>query len=208
MKLYDVSMCIEPTMAVYKNKEEKKPIILQSAFFDKQGVYETTMTMNLHTGTHIDFPLHTLPNGKTSRSYDLTTFLGKAKVFDLTHVVDHISKADLINLPIENDDFVLFKTKNSFSEAFEFEFIYVDISAANYLVEKHVRGVGVDALGIERAQPNHPTHDALLGNNIVILEGLRLKDVVAKTYPWVALPLKIDDVEALPVRVVLIDDEV
>ena len=208
MIIHDISMNINPEMTVYKNRDNKRPELINAASFEKEGVYETKLSMNLHTGTHIDFPLHTIRNGSNSNQYKLETFLGKAKVLDLLHVNDHISESDLISFDINEDDFVLLKTKNSETELLDFEFVYVDLSAAKYLAKKKIRGVGIDSLGIERNQANHPTHDTLLNQNIIILEGLRLKDIEAKTYDFICLPLKIDDVEALPVRAILIENTV
>ena len=207
MMIHDISMNIHPLMTVYKNRDNKRPEFTIAASFEKEGVFETKIAMNLHTGTHIDFPLHTIQDGKNSNYFLLDSMIGKAKVFDLTHVVDHITQSDLEGLEINEFDFILLKTKNSLSESFEFDFIYLDLSAAKFLADKMIRGVGIDSLGIERNQVNHPTHDTLLSHNIIILEGLRLKDIKPKTYDFICLPLKIDSVEALPVRAILIEND-
>ena len=207
MIIHDISMSIKPDMTVYKNRDNKRPEFFQAATFEKEGVFETKVSMNLHTGTHIDFPLHTIANGRNSNDHPIETFIGQAKVIDLKHLTDHISMADLLNFTINEGDFILLKTKNSFTEEFDFDFVYLDQSAASYLAKKKIRGVGIDALGIERNQPNHPTHDLLLSNNIIILEGLRLRQIHAKTYDFIALPLKIDNVEALPVRAILLEKD-
>ena len=68
---------------------------------------------------------------------------------------------------------------------------------------KEIKGVGIDALGIERNQT--PTHKLLLGAGIIIIEGLRLKDVPEGEYFLIALPLKIKDVEAAPTRAILVE---
>ncbi len=201
--IHDISMTIKKDMVVYKNRDTKKPSFKTSATFEEKGVYETDVSMNLHTGSHIDFPLHTIENGKTSLNENLETLMGEAKVFDLTHLNEKISKKDIEDLDIQANDFVLFKTRNSFEDFFNFEFIYVALDAAEYLKDKKVRGVGIDALGIERNQEGHPTHDTLLENDIIILEGINLKTVEPKTYEMICLPLKIHDVEALPVRAIL-----
>jgi len=78
-------------------------------------------------------------------------------------------------------------------------------SAAKYLAEKQIKGVGVDALGIERDQAGHPTHKTLMNHNIVILEGLRLKDIVPQSYILIALPLKFEGLDGSPVRAVLLE---
>jgi arylformamidase len=202
--IYDISMTIHPKMTVYKDKQEKLPIINQVNSFEKDGNYESSITMNLHTGTHIDFPLHMIETGNNSNTENLNILTGKAKVFDFTHLNEKITYEDIKNLQINENDFVIFKTKNSFVEEFDYDFIYLAIDAANYLTDKKIRGVGIDALGIERAQKNHPTHKILLSNNIIILEGLRLKDIKEDLYELFCLPLKIANVEALPVRAILI----
>ncbi len=202
---YDISMPIQLGMPVYKNYPDKTPSFEVIRTFEQHTVFETNITMNLHTGTHLDFPKHTLPQGGTSTGHDLTALIGSATVIDLTHVDGGITREDLEPVSIQPGDFVLFKTKSSWDETFNPEFIYVSLSAAKYLVERQVRGVGVDALGVERAQPGHPTHDLLLSNNIIILEGIQLKDVPAGTYKMTCLPLHIVGVEALPVRAILED---
>ncbi len=201
--IYDISMKIHPDMPVYKNREEKKPVFETVKTFEHDGVFETNLTFNLHTGTHIDYPLHTIKGGYNSYNHSLEPFLGTAKVIDVTHVKDGITENELIHHDIQENDFIIFKTKNSFSEKFLFDFTYLEKTGARYLVEKKVRGVGIDALGIERDQPNHPTHDTLLSKDIIILEGVRLKEVPEGLYELIMLPLNIDDVEALPVRAIL-----
>jgi len=204
---YDISMPIRVGMPVYKNYPDKTPSFEVVRTFEKNTVFETNITMNLHTGTHLDFPKHTLPDGGTSTDHDLTPLIGSATVYDLTSVEAGIDRSDLEPLNIQAGDFVLFKTKSSWDTTFNPDFIYVNESAATYLVERKVRGVGVDALGVERAQPGHPTHDLLLSNGIIILEGIQLKDVPQGPYKMTCLPLKIDGVEALPVRAILENDE-
>jgi kynurenine formamidase len=100
---------------------------------------------------------------------------------------------------------VLLKTKNSLQDQFDFSFVYLEKSGAAYLAQKKVRGVGIDALGIERDQPDHETHKTLLGAEIWIIEGLRLGDVPEGSYILAVMPLKVKSVEALPVRAALLD---
>ena len=202
--IYDISMEINPNIQTYKRDKSKSPVFNQTGTFDKNGVYETTLTIGLHTGTHVDYPLHMIENGKTSNSEVLEKLIGKAKVYDLTSVTDSIGYDDIKDLDIAENDFVLFKTRNSFEEEFNFEFIFVNESAANYLVKQKVRGVGIDSLGIERSQKGHPTHKILLLNDSVIIEGLRLKAVDEGEYNLYCLPLKIANTEASLARVILI----
>lgn len=203
--IYDISYKLSPDIQVYKDNPSKKPVFTTTSNHVENHVHETTITINLHTGTHVDFPLHMIEGGATSDSEDLNPLIGECKVLDLTHVKEAITVLDLKQFEIEKHDFLLFKTKNSFSETFLFDFTYLTEDAAIYLKDKKIRGVGTDGLGIERAQSNHLTHKTLLSNNIIIIEGLRLKDIEPKTYDFICLPLSIEGVEASLARAILIE---
>lgn len=204
MKIYDISMEIHPNMPVYKNLESKKPSFKNVANFKDNGHYETDITMNVHTGTHIDFNLHMLEDGQTSSEVKVSDYITEARVFDLSYVLEIITKENLTNLAIRKGDFVIFKTRNSNDETFNPNFVFVGQSAALYLAEIGIKGVGIDALGIERSQPGHPTHKALMAKNIIILEGLQLSNIRSGVYTLIALPLKLRGLDASPCRAILL----
>ncbi len=158
MKIYDISMPIHSAMTVYKNKEEKRPKLEIIRDYETSSAFESKISLEMHTGTHLDMPLHMLEGGKTIEALDLEKVIRPCKVFDFTALSEKISKPDLEKKQIEIGDFLLFKTKNSYQQDFDFEFVYLDELGASYLKEKKVVGVGIDALGIERAQSNHVTH--------------------------------------------------
>jgi arylformamidase len=130
------------------------------------------------------------------------------RVLDLTDVEDGIEASHLEEFHIKEGEFILFKTRNSFREGFDPDFIYLKHEGAKYLAKLGIKGVGIDALGIERSQPDHATHKTLLEQGILILEGLRLKDVPPGEYTLAAAPLKITGVEAAPVRALLIEGKI
>lgn len=204
MKIYDISMDIHEDMVVYKNKEKKKPKITAAQDHTTGSSYESFITMEMHTGTHIDAPLHMIEGGATMEGYGLESFIRKCKVLDLTDVEDRITKAALQEKNIVKGDFILFKTKNSFATKFDFQFVFLEKSGAVYLKEIGIVGVGIDALGIERDQPQHETHKTLLNHGIIIIEGLQLKEIGEGEYTLIAPPLKIRNVEAAPTRALLI----
>jgi arylformamidase len=203
MKIYDVTAPIFEGMTVYKNKPEKQPKITT---ITNGYVTESRIDMDVHTGTHIDAPLHMVTKGETFETISIEKLVGNCKVFDLTDVQDRISKTDLEKFPIQKNDFVLFKTRNSFEDEFNFEFIFLSEDGAKYLAEIGVRGIGIDALGVERSQEGHPTHKTLFENGIIIIEGLRLKEVPEGEFFMVAAPLKIQGTDAAPARVLLFKD--
>ncbi len=206
MKIYDVSMMIDQDMQVYKNKKDKKPVIETVSDFSYASSHETKISMNLHTGTHLDFPLHMLPKGETSDALDLTKLIREVKVFDMTHLQDAITANDLIKKDIKQNDFILFKTRNSSEDFYNNDFIYIKEDASQYLASKKIVGVGVDGLGVERDQKDHPTHKILMNHDILIIEGLRLHNIKEGKYFMYALPIKIKHVDALPLSVILIEE--
>lgn len=204
--IYDISYPLHEGIQVYKNLEHKKPRFETIANHIEADYHETDIHMNLHTGTHVDFPLHMIAGGQTSDSEQIEQFVGSCKVLDMTEVEDGISKADLEPYDIEEEDFLLFKTKNSFSDDFLSDFTYLTEDGATYLQSLRIRGVGTDGLGIERSQQGHPTHKILLSNGIAIIEGLRLAKIQPGSYKLICLPLNIKGVEASLARAILVDE--
>lgn len=204
-KLYDISMPITENVPVYKGKPEKRPQIFVDADFTQNTIYESSIKMNMHTGTHLDRTLHMLPEGNRIDSVKLEELITDCVVIDLTEVSEKITAEDLKRKEIHSGDFILLKTKNSLEPILEKNFIFLEESGARYLAELPIKGIGIDALGVERDQPGHGTHMALMSQGIHILEGLSLTDINEGRYLLLALPISIPEAEAAPVRAVLIE---
>lgn len=203
MKIFDVSMAIHENMTVYKNRESKRPSVKRVRNFEEDGINESEITMNLHTGTHIDAPLHVFKDGSAVESIDIQRLITKCRVLDMTGL-EKITEADLRKKEIERGSFVLLKTDNSYTDDFGDGFVFLEKSGAEYLAGLNVKGVGIDALGIERDQGGHPTHNTIIGSGAIIIEGLRLKEIEEGDYMMYALPLNILNADGAPARVVLI----
>jgi len=205
MNVIDISWPLSQDMTSYKNREDFS--IQAFKTFEKDGVRESIITLNAHTGTHIDAPSHFLKDGKTIGQTPFGQTVGPCKVLDLMEVEQSISEADLTSQEINAGDILLFKTKNSSSsetDSFDASFIYIDASAAQYLAAKQVRAVGIDYLGIEREQPGHETHKALFNSSITVIEGLRLGHVDPGEYFLMCLCIAVQEAEAAPARAVLL----
>ncbi len=205
MKLIDISMQISPDMQVYKNREANRPVHTVTRQIPRDSVNESKLEMPLHTGTHIDAPLHMMAGGGTTETLPLDALLTSCRVLDLSGVRDGITKEDLLPHRVQAGEFLLLRTRNSEDGTFQPDFIYLKKDGAEYLAKAGVKGVGIDALGIERDQHGHETHLTLMGNGIVIIEGLALQGVKAGNYVMLALPLRIKDADGAPARVVLLD---
>lgn len=206
MKIIDISWPIDLNMTQYKNRQDVG--MLATKTFKQHNVRDTLVTLGTHTGTHVDAPAHFLEDGITINEIPLNNLCGTAHVFDFTHVQDCITVEDLKAQNIEPDTIVLLKTRNSIAAwdaLFNTEFVYVDAVAAKYLVDKKIKAVGIDYLGIESNQPGHPTHKVLLSNNIPIIEGLRLEHAQPGNYTLICLPLALKGLDAAPARAILLE---
>lgn len=206
-QIYDISMPITPEIPVYKNKPEKRPVFRITSDHPDKGVRETRVELDVHTGTHIDAPLHMIEGGDTIESIPLENLITSCRVIDLTHVDGPIGRPDLEPAELHPGEFILFKTRNSKDTAFNPDFIFVGADAARFLAEVKVKGVGIDALGVERSQPDHATHKSLFGAGIIVIEGLRLDHVPAGNYQLIAMPIALVGIDAAPARVVLVAEE-
>jgi arylformamidase len=206
MKIYDISWPIFNGMTTYKDRGGVK--IESTKIFEQDGVRESSITIGSHTGTHIDAPAHFLKEGLSLEEINPLACVGPATVIDMTHIQERISEQDVQNLSKDSRNILLFKTKNSERrphEPFDHNFVYLDESGARYLAQHMPQAIGIDYLGVERAQIKHETHVILLQNNIPIIEGLRLQHVPAGNYFLWCLPLNIPGIDAAPARAVLIE---
>lgn len=205
MRVIDISMTIRGDMPVYHDAPAKRPVHTVERSMPPDSVNESALSLNLHTGTHLDSPFHMIRDGWPTEFLPLERLIAACRVLDLTHAEGKITREDLRGLDIRPGEFLLLKTSNSEHETWREDFVYLEKSGAEYLASRRVSGVGIDSLGIERAQSAHETHIALLENEIIILEGLRLRHVEAGRYLLIALPVKIAGADGAPARAVLVE---
>lgn len=165
----------------------------------------SSVQLGTHTGTHIDAPKHFFDNGADIISIPLEIFCGKAKVLDI-QTENRISLKNIINKNIKENDIILFKTSNTrfdgISPIDNCAALMPD--AADYLVCKKIKLVGIDYLSIEPETSNtFYIHKMFLKNNIPILENIDLKNVQEGVYKLYCFPLAIKGGDASPVRAVL-----
>jgi len=206
MDIIDISWPITQDMTEYKDR--KTVIFKPVKLFEKDGVREYEITCNSHTGTHIDSPSHFLKNGKAVDNVLLSSCIGRCKVLDLTSITKGIARSDLQVFDISEGEIVIFKTKNSFLspvESFDYNFVFLQEDGAQYLVEKRVKAVGIDYLGLERDQKGHPSHICLMEHDVTIIEGLRLETVVPGEYFFCCLPIYFVGIESALCRAVLMN---
>ena len=162
-----------------------------------------------HDGTHIDAPLHFIPGGSTIDAMPIEATNGPCRVIEIKDEKD-ITVKELEPYKIKAGERILFKTKNSphVYDVRQYNGPYVAITpeAADYLVEKQIRLVGLDYLTIGHMEPMdaiNKVHKAFLGHGIYILEAINMDGVPAGKYELICLTLRIENGDAGPCRVVL-----
>ena len=208
--IYDVSVPIDNGMPVWPTDPAVSLVTATIPSIDRRRTIRvTTIQMGSHTGTHIDAPNHFVEGGKKLHQIPLKVLVGEVAVFHIAGVPS-INRRHLEQLNWLGVKRVLFKTDNSDhwqDEEFYENFVYLEPDAAAFLVERGLRLVGIDYLSIDRyGSEHHPTHLVLLPNDVVVLEGLNLKEVSPGRYQMVALPLNLQQADGAPTRVILMDN--
>ena len=205
--IYDVSMPIREGMPVYAGNPPFQKVITHVLGKDGCPVNQSRFEMGAHCGTHVDAPLHFEKDGSTVEAIPLENLVGRARLFHFPKR-ECIDRGDLENLDFQGAERVLFRTRNSDHWAaggeFDPNFVYLTGEAAKFLVERKVRLVGIDSLGIEKfGHATHPAHHTLLQAGVTIVEGLYLVDVPPGDYTFFCGPLRIFGAEGAPARAFL-----
>jgi len=207
MRRIDISMPLFAGMPVFPGDPPFTAQRLSSASRgDAFGL--TRLSFGSHAGTHVDPPVHMVPNGVAVDRIDLDLLNGPAQVVEVDPSVRVVGPQVIARLPAGTHR-VLFRTSNSArwarSLTFFPDFVGLSTAAAEALVERKVMLVGVDALSVENdATGSFPVHRTLLGNGIPLLEGLLLESVPPGPYDLECLPLRVRDGDGGPARAVLV----
>lgn len=208
MRVIDVSLAIDAGLPTWPTSEGfRYRDAMRIADGDPANV--TVVEMDVHTGTHVEAPMHFLDGGAPLDSIELERFVGPAVVVDVDGPAVTAEALAALGVPAGTQR-LLVKTANSARWAAgwgEFDPVYVSLTpdAARWVVDQGVRLVGIDHLSIQLFDDDGETHRILMRAGVAILEGLNLAGVEPGPYTLVAAPLRLVGREAAPVRAVLID---
>jgi arylformamidase len=194
MKIYDVTVPISENTPVYEG-DPNVQIEVANAIERGDAANVSRLCCGIHTATHVDAPNHFIEGARRVHELEFEKLVGKCRVIEIDEAVLAIEAKHIKNLAgVER---VLFKTRNSnfwtdFSRGFRKDFTYIAPDAARALVDLEIKLVGIDYLSVEKfGAEMFDTHITLLEKEIVIVEGLDLREVPAGDYELICLPLKI-----------------
>ena len=203
--LIDMTHTVTPEIPVFPG--DPAPVLEKRATLNQEGYRTTSLCFSSHTGTHMDAPAHLLRDGRTLDDMPMSQFSGRATVLDVSGEGPVITEQFLQSNydAIYCADYILFytgwenrwKTESYLEDAFPVP----DEAAVRYLISRGLKGVGTDALSVDRLQGPQTVHTALLKSGAVILESLCLKKVRGrKDFLFFALPMKFEHADGAPVR--------
>lgn len=167
-------------------------------------VTSSNITATVHLGAHADAPSHYAKDGRTIDDCPLHYYLGPCQVIHPKVNHGQLITKDTIKQKILAPR-VLFATSTfDYSKPFSEDFAAFDPDFFEFMAQNKVITVGIDGPSVDlyKAQ-TLPCHQLAYEYDIALLENLYLDNVPEGLYELIALPLKIKDFDASPVRAIL-----
>lgn len=193
MMVYDVTVAISEQVPIY----EGDPRVSVGTFVSiakGSAANVSNLCFGAHTGTHVDAPNHFIDGSRRVDELAVEKLIGPCVVVEVASDVVAIEPEHLPDL--RGIERIVFKTRNSAfwntpEDGFRADFTYITHATAKALADAGIKLVGIDYLSIEApGAEGHPVHITLLEKEIVILEGLDLREISAGEYELICLPLK------------------
>jgi kynurenine formamidase len=175
------------------------------------GYRVTAFACGSHTGTHVDAPSHTEPDGRAIDAFPVSRFVREAVLVDLRDCGPR-GRIRPDDLPTADAGVVVLRTgwaahwgDDSYSDH-----PFLTTAAARHCVERGY-DVAVDALNVDPTptadapddEPEGvPAHHELLGNERLIVENLRNLGAVPSRFELTFLPLHLAGSDGAPGRAV------
>jgi arylformamidase len=161
------------------------------------------ITMSPHTGAHADAPMHYAAGGAAVGTLDLTPFLGPCRVIHCLNAGPLIEPHHLAHALENVPPRVLIRTATCASQEWV-SFTALDPASVAMLAIKNVVLIGIDTPSVDPSDSQQlPAHQELHRLKLRVLENLVLDDVPEGDYELIALPLKLTQADASPVRAIL-----
>ncbi len=190
-KIYDLTKTLDKNTQLFPNDpifKQNKVCSIAEAGYDLHTVYFSN-----HAGTHIDFPSHIIESGKTSSDFLIQDLCGSAIIVECLDKCGKVDKELVTKQNLDDINFIFFKNA-----------MYIEKDAAKIIIEKGIKVVGIDSLSVDNIEDNSLIiHKLLLEKDILIIENLQLNEISSCTGNVIIAPLKIPNIDGLPVRVIM-----
>ena len=164
-----------------------------------------SIAMSTHCGAHVDAPLHYDPAGASIDMLDLGDFIGPARVIEARGEGPLCRFEEIASALDGAPPRLLFKLMGGGDElAWPTGFRALAPETVERLAQLATRLIGVDVPSIDpETSKSLPSHMVCRRHGLRIVENLVLASVAPGDYELIALPLKLEGLDAAPVRAVL-----
>ncbi len=163
------------------------------------------ITLSTHSGAHADAPLHYSADGAPVDGLDLERYVGPCRVIDVRAAGRLVEPQHIETALDGTPPRVLLRTYTQApQDRWDSGFTALSARSIDLLAAAGVFLVGVDTPSLDpETSKTMDAHHAVRRHGLSILEGLVLDGVAAGDYELIALPLRLADLDAAPVRAVL-----
>jgi len=201
--IIDISPLIDRAIQVWPGDAPYKQIRTQD-IAKGSNITLSEIRTTVHVGAHADAPSHTIAGGEDIAARKLDFYVGPCVVLHVDGVRRRIVPADVRAKTISAPR-VLLRTK-TFPDHRHWnnDFASVSPELVDWLHDRDVVLIGIDTPSVDPFESKAlEAHHALARHDMANLEGLVLDDVAEGIYELIALPLRLEDADASPVRAVL-----
>lgn len=188
MKIYDI------TQEIFSGKVypgDLHPTYDRVADMTKGSLYNlTNLSLGAHNATHVDAPFHFIEKGKAIEQLDLSSCIGACTVADLSDLSTEALHERLGTCQKR----LLIKGRTEITH-----------TMAKLFNEFGIVLVGVETQSVGPEGAPMQVHLELLGQEVVLLEGLFLDEVAPGDYFLFAAPIKLGGCDGAPCRAVLLE---
>lgn len=201
--IYDISPPISERLAVWPGDTAfRREILLDRDRGDDSTL--STLHGTAHLGAHADSFSHIRAGAATIDQMELERYVGPCQVIRVDTPRGALVAPDDLGVAIRAPRVLLATETFPDPERFNEDFAGLSVELADELHSAGVVLVGLDTPSIDPFGSEFLScHHRLVKHGIAILEGLRLEAVDPGLYELIALPLRIRDGDASPVRAVL-----
>jgi arylformamidase len=211
-KFYDLTHLISQDTPIYPG--DPQPAFEPYSTIDKDNYNVTRIIIGSHTSTHVDAQKHFMMHGNSIDKEPLSKFIGESIVIDLSekrNIGEGITCSDLEahSKVIKDNDILLLYTGTSEywmkDQNIKYDFTYLEPSSAQWIVDHHIKCVGIDTFSVEKYGSREGlSHKILLSSSVGIIENLNsnLKNLSGKRVFLVCLPLLLEGVDGSPARTI------
>ena len=207
MKIIDISRPVRAGIPVWPG-DTAYAYRLVAKIRDGSSVNVGSVTMSVHTGSHVDAPFHFEDAGKDIASVDLSKYMGPCVVAAVRAAGRGIEPKDLpasIDADLRRAPRLLLRTYEKRPSAFDEGMHHLTPALADHLADRGVVLVGLDTDSMDAFDSKDlPSHHRLAARGVAILERIDLSAVAPGVYDLIALPLRLEGADGSPVRAVLV----